>query len=102
MKKLFLLVCITLVLLTACEELSNEPIDPNAECNKDADCIKSGCSSTICQSSKAEDTITTCEYKPEYDCYKQITCGCNNGKCGWETDAEYDQCVTNARSQQSF
>lgn len=67
------------------------------ECTTDNDCIKGGCSGTICQSKNAEPIFTTCEYLPEYACYKEISCGCVDGKCGWEKTEEFDKCVREAR-----
>lgn len=68
-----------------------------SECMTDDDCITGGCSGTICQSKDAEPIFTTCEYLPEYACYKEINCGCKEGKCQWDKTAEFDKCVREAR-----
>jgi len=67
------------------------------ECVSDDDCIKGGCSGTICQSKNEEPIRTTCEYSLEYDCYKEINCGCSDGKCEWDKTEEFDDCVLKAR-----
>ncbi len=67
------------------------------ECMTGDDCIKGGCSGTICQSKDAEPIFTTCEYLPEYACYKQTNCGCVDGKCQWDKAGEFDRCVREAR-----
>jgi len=56
---------------------------PQAECQSDADCMKSGCSGTICQSKGADPVMTTCEWREEYTCYQEGKCGCVNNKCEW-------------------
>jgi eight-cysteine-cluster-containing protein len=66
-------------------------------CTKNADCTRGGCSGTICQSSNEEQVVTTCGYLPEYDCYKDITCGCVNGACDWQSDEAFEACVLEAR-----
>ncbi|MFH0971793.1 MAG: hypothetical protein V1835_04470 [Candidatus Micrarchaeota archaeon] len=66
-----------------------------AECAKDSDCHVGGCSGTVCSSDA--NAITTCEWKEEYACYKQISCGCNLGQCGWEKTPLFEQCMQNAR-----
>ena len=55
-----------------------------ASCTSDSDCISSGCSGQICQSSSEEQSISTCEYK---DCYDEavygFSCTCIEQKCSW-------------------
>jgi len=62
------------------------------ECVQDSDCMRTGCSGTICA---AEDVITTCEYLPHYACYNEskTSCGCNNGFCGFEQTPEHTSCL---------
>lgn len=69
------------------------------ECTTDDDCVIGGCSGTICQSKNAEPIFTTCEYLPEYGCYKEIKCGCIDGKCQWDKTEQFDNCVEEARKQ---
>jgi|TARA_B100002003_G_C14020429_1_gene492082 eight-cysteine-cluster-containing protein len=89
-----------ILLLTACEvqdepEPQNIPEEPNpdAECQTDADCMTSGCSSTVCKKANDNPSYTTCEWKEEYACYRQITCGCNQGKCNWQETEEFKTCI---------
>lgn len=72
-------------------------IEKKAECTTNNDCIRGGCSGTICQSKDAEPMFTTCEFLPEYSCYKQINCGCVNGECEWGKTSGFDRCVEAAR-----
>lgn len=102
--KLFLMCLIglsfMLLLIVGCGKTPSEPQPPvegEVECVTDDDCLKGGCSSTICQSRDAPPVFTTCEYLPEYDCYKGIECGCVNGKCDWGKTVEFDKCVSKAR-----
>jgi hypothetical protein len=58
-------------------------------------CIKTGCSMEIC----AEETMmSTCEYRPEYECYKRATCERQaNGNCGFTKTAELTSCIAKRR-----
>jgi hypothetical protein len=54
-------------------------------------CFKTGCSSQVCAD---EAVITTCEYRPEYACYKSAKCERQaNGKCGFTDTPELRQCL---------
>jgi len=58
------------------------------------DCVVGGCSGTLCGES-GEDLISTCEYKEEYQCYKQATCERQaTGKCGWTQTSEFTSCLS--------
>jgi hypothetical protein len=58
-------------------------------------CIKTGCSMEIC----AEETMmSTCEYRPEYECYKRAACERQaNGNCGFTKTAELTSCLAKHR-----
>jgi len=77
---------------TPCPEIPEEK-----ECNQDSDCVKGGCSGTLCQSKKEEPVFTTCEYLPEYACYKQIKCKCVDNKCQWDKTEKFEECISKAR-----
>ncbi len=81
-----------LVFLLACSTI------PGAECTADDDCVTSGCSGTVCQSKAAEPVFTTCEYLSEYECYKNIGCGCVNYKCQWKETPAFEQCLAEKRA----
>lgn len=53
-------------------------------CVNDLDCVKGGCSGSICQAKADEQVLTTCEYK---ECYSAeiygLSCRCTEGKCQW-------------------
>lgn len=55
-------------------------------CESDLDCITSGCSGQVCQHKDKPSAITTCEYKPEFSCYKSSGCICRNNKCSWSNE----------------
>ena len=58
-----------------------------------APCKKTGCSGIICAE---EDMVSTCEFKPEYACYRTATCERqSDGTCGWTKSAELDACLAN-------
>lgn len=87
MKKVLLI--LVLLLLVACSESKSNTIDgfcgssSMAECSQDSDCVKSGCSGQVCESSKTEGMVTTCEW---LDCYASEghKCGCVDNKCQWD------------------
>jgi len=58
-----------------------------------AECKPTGCSATVCSD---EEVMTTCEFRPEYACYKSATCTRQaDGQCGWTKSAELDACLAN-------
>lgn len=58
-------------------------------------CKKTGCSSQVCAD---EDVVTTCEFKPEYECYQRATCERQkNGQCGFTQTPELLRCLARAR-----
>jgi hypothetical protein len=60
-------------------------------------CYVGGCSAQICSDQK--DVASTCEFRPEYSCYKTATCERQaNGQCGWTQTAELKACLQNPPS----
>lgn len=60
-------------------------------------CMKTGCSGQVCSD---EEVITTCEYRPEYECYKKAACERQkNGECGFTQTPELLACLKRARRQ---
>lgn len=72
----------------ACTEIACDP----GSCQTDEDCVVTGCSGQLCAPSP---TASTCEFLPEYACYRdEITsCGCNDGTCGWAQTDELATCL---------
>lgn len=65
-------------------------------CVRDSDCMAGGCSGQICTTAaKALQTITTCEWRAEYDCLRLTSCGCASGTCAWRNTNEYQNCLVN-------
>jgi hypothetical protein len=56
-------------------------------------CEVGGCSSHVCH--EAGDLVfTTCEWRPEYACYREATCERQaNGGCGWTQDDDLTACL---------
>lgn len=99
MRKIVLsLLLVLLILIAGCTTQTNEDETGKVECVSDNECTTGGCSGVICQSKNTEPIITTCEYKPEYACYREISCGCINNKCQWDKTQEFDTCIEEARS----
>jgi len=58
-------------------------------------CFKTGCSSQVCAD---HNVVTTCEYRPEYECYRKAACERQrNGECGFTQTAELTECLARAR-----
>jgi hypothetical protein len=58
-------------------------------------CIRTGCSGQVCAD---EDIATTCEWKPEYACFKDAICERNAaGTCGWRETPELKKCLSSAQ-----
>lgn len=56
-----------------------------------SDCVVTGCSGQVCA---AEPVITTCEWQPQYECYRSATCERQpGGECGWTETPELDACL---------
>jgi hypothetical protein len=59
-------------------------------------CFVGGCSGQIC--SDTEGLISTCQFLPEYACFRAPTATCEqqaNGHCGWTQDADLQACLAN-------
>jgi eight-cysteine-cluster-containing protein len=57
------------------------------------DCVKTGCSGTVCVE-PGNEVVTTCEMKPEYACYQNATCERQaDGTCGWTQSHELTSCL---------
>lgn len=55
-------------------------------------CVITGCSGQVCAESEL---ATTCEFRPEYACYKQYS-RCErrtDGRCGWAETPELSRCM---------
>ena len=58
-------------------------------------CKKTGCSSQICAD---QDVVTTCEWRPEYECYQKAICERQrNGECGFTQTPELAACLKRVR-----
>jgi len=68
------------------------------ECKSNDDCVRSGCSGIICKPKTAKTIFTTCEFLPEYECYRLIGCVCIDGKCQWNITEEFNACISEKRA----
>lgn len=72
-------------------ETSTANPGPPASGQNQKPCFKTGCSGQVCAD---EEMITTCEFKPEYECYKTAKCERqSNGKCGFTETPELRRCL---------
>jgi len=54
-------------------------------------CQVTGCSGQVCA---AQPTITTCEYRDWYQCYRLASCDAQpTGACGWTSNDAFKQCM---------
>ena len=75
-----------------------EPVepDPGTEPEVLGACYIDGCSGQICSDRPPGDVVTTCEWLPEYACYRQTTCERQvDGTCGWTETPEFLACLAN-------
>jgi hypothetical protein len=90
--------------LTACGNKSapptTEPTGGTGGTSQSQPCIKTGCSGTIC-TEPGNEQMSTCEYKPEYACYKEAACvRRKDASCGWfEDDGKLKACLANPPKQ---
>lgn len=58
-------------------------------------CAVAGCGGELCVSAEeADDIVTTCEFRPEYACYREAPCEPQaDGVCGWTMTEEVEQCL---------
>lgn len=58
------------------------------------ECIVTGCSGQVCAD---EEVITTCEFKPQYACFRTAKCERqSDGKCDWTMTEELATCLAEA------
>ncbi|MES2986116.1 MAG: META domain-containing protein [Patescibacteria group bacterium] len=60
-------------------------------------CFVGGCSGQVC--SDQEGIASTCEFRPEYQCYKDTNAKCerqSTGKCGWTPSEKLYMCLDSA------
>jgi len=68
-----------------------------AEADKNS-CNTTGCSGQVCSN---QEVITTCEFLPEYVCYRNAVCERqSNGECGWTQTNELTQCLEEQSAKQ--
>ncbi len=54
-------------------------------------CIKTGCGGQVCSD---EEVITTCEWRPEHECYRRARCERQaDGQCGFTPSRELTACL---------
>ncbi len=60
-------------------------------------CEVGGCSGTICGEPGSNKLISTCDFKPEYACYKQAVCGRERlegrDRCVWKFNDAFNTCI---------
>lgn len=67
--------------------------------NISSQCVVAGCSGQLCVAKENADIITTCEYRPEYACYKQAKCEPqSSGQCGWTETPTLRACLQSSTS----
>jgi eight-cysteine-cluster-containing protein len=84
-----------LIFLLACGGSKSPRADPPAPPATANDCIKTGCSGTVC-AEPGKEVVTTCEFKPEYACYRDAACERQgDGSCGWTQSQALTACLAN-------
>ena len=58
-------------------------------------CMKTGCSGQVCAD---DDVLTTCEWRPQYECYRSARCERQaSGECGFTQTSELTACLRRSR-----
>jgi hypothetical protein len=85
-----------IIVLFACGSKSKPSEPPPTTTPPTAnDCVKSGCSGTVCVE-PGKEVVTTCEFKAEYACYRDATCERQgDGSCGWTQSQTLTACLAN-------
>lgn len=77
------------IMLKASQFYLRAASDAGSKTNKT--CIKTGCSGQVCADSEV---ITTCEWRPEYACYRRARCERqSDGKCGFTRTPALSECL---------
>lgn len=95
MKKIIIILLVLTTVLSGCGT-DNQQIG-RSECQTDSDCVRGGCSGTICHATSQESMATTCEWKEEYGCFQKVNCGCVEGKCNWDDNNALTECINSKR-----
>jgi len=62
-------------------------------------CFATGCSGQVCSD---REVVTTCEFRPEYACYRQAKCERQaNNQCGWTQTTALRSCLNQAAQSTS-
>lgn len=77
-----------------------EPVSSSSSPADSPSCVVGGCSGQICgEEGEVEGTVTTCEWLEEYACYQKTRCERQaDGQCGWTENADFGQCMTEAKA----
>ena len=75
-------------------ELPKYKLPDEIECTIDEDCEVGGCNGEVCTiKENIGKFVTTCVWLPGYECLKETSCRCINGKCQWEQTLSYRMCM---------
>ncbi len=94
-----ILVCGDLMLKTGIRLQTPPPASAPTPKDKQStgNCKITGCSGQICSD---REVVTTCEFLPQYTCYKKATCEKQpDGKCGWTQTEELNKCLVKFQSK---
>ena len=63
------------------------------------DCAIGGCNSELClEASQKDKIVSTCIFRPEYECYKSARCEKQgSGRCGWSQTEDLKSCLSKYR-----
>lgn len=83
---------LSILFVVACGGKSAGPEPTPTPTPTEKECVKSGCSGTVC--SDEEGLMTTCEWRPEYACYQEAECTRQpDGNCGWTETEVLTACL---------
>jgi hypothetical protein len=81
---------------TPAPEITTESSVDRIRDKSSIECVRGGCSNTVCLRAPADQLITSCEWKPEYACYKMMECAPTpQGECKFAETEESKKCFAN-------
>jgi hypothetical protein len=89
---------LALVLTGACGSKQQKPSAEDGAGPKPpaGECVKSGCSGTLCVE-PGKEVVTTCEWKQEYACYQDAACERQaDGACAFTQTDALESCLAKA------
>jgi hypothetical protein len=82
------------VAVPTAEPTATAPVNPEKAERMSGGCVIGGCSGERCDPPEMPQMASACMHQPEWDCYKEASCGRNEqNQCGWVMTPELEKCL---------